>query len=200
VKTFSQIYKESSNKIAGIAAAPGINIARAYTFTKEKLYVNDGAIVNVEEALENLNEAIAKSKKELHKIFELARTTMNDIRAAIFEAQMMILDDPILIDNIKRRITEEKRIPEYIVNDEISIYQNMMRSSNEIYMKERAHDIEDIKNRIIRNLQKKRWQSKIAENVIVIAETLSPSDAILFSRMNVKDLLLIMGDLLHMQL
>jgi phosphoenolpyruvate-protein phosphotransferase (PTS system enzyme I) len=195
VKSFDQIYKESENKIAGIAAAPGINIARAYTFTKEKLYVNNGSILNTDEAIRSLNEAIEKSKKELNKIFDLARTTMNDVRAAIFEAQMMILDDPILIGNIKNRISEEKKFPEYIVNDEISLYQNMMRSSNELYMKERAHDIEDIKNRIIRNLQKKRWESKIAENVIVVAETLSPSDAILFSRMNVKGFVIDHGGL-----
>jgi phosphoenolpyruvate-protein phosphotransferase (PTS system enzyme I) len=186
VKSFKQVYKESENKIAGLAAAPGINIARAYLFTKEKLYVNEGTITDVDEALKNLDEAIAKSKKELNKIFELAKETMEEIRAAIFEAQMMILDDQILLDNIRRRIIDEKKIPEFIVNDEISIYQNMMRSSNELYMKERAHDIEDIKNRIIRNLQKKRWQSKISENVIVVAESLTPSDAILFSRRNVK--------------
>jgi phosphoenolpyruvate-protein phosphotransferase (PTS system enzyme I) len=186
VKTFKQIYKESKNKIAGVAAAPGINIARAYLFTKEILYVNDCEIEDVNEAFNHLDEAIDKSRKELKKIFELARETMESVRAAIFEAQMMILDDPILIGNIKRRIAEEKKIPEFIVNDEISIYQNLMRSSNELYMKERAHDIEDIKNRIIRNLQKKRWQSKIAENVIVVAESLTPSDAILFSRRNVK--------------
>jgi phosphoenolpyruvate-protein phosphotransferase (PTS system enzyme I) len=195
VKTFNQIYKESENKIAGIAAAPGINIARAYLFTKEKLYVNEGNIVDVNEAINSLNEAVDKGKKELRKIFELAKETMNETRAAIFEAQMMILDDPILIGNIKRRIMEEKRQPEFIVNDEISMYQDMMRASNELYMKERAHDIEDIKNRIIRNLQKKRWESKIAENVIVIAESLTPSDAVLFSRMNVKGFVIDHGGL-----
>jgi len=186
VKTFKQIYRDAKNKITGVAAAPGINIAAAYLFTKEKIEVNDGTIENVEEAIKNLDEAILKSKKELTKIFDLARETMESVRAAIFEAQMMILDDPILIGNIKKRIAEEKKSPEYIVNNEITIYQDMMRSSSANYMKERAHDIEDIKNRIIRNLQKKRWQSKIAENVIVIADTISPSDAILFSRRNVK--------------
>jgi phosphoenolpyruvate-protein phosphotransferase (PTS system enzyme I) len=195
VKTFDQIYKESANKIAGIAAAPGINISRAYLFTKEKLYVNDGSIIDSDEAIRSLEEAINKSKNELSKIFSLARETMNDLRAAIFEAQMMILDDPILINTIRKRIITEKKLPEYIVNSEITVYQDMMRSSNALYMKERAHDIEDIKNRIIRNLQKKRWESKIAENVIIIAETLSPSDAILFSRMNVKGFVIDHGGL-----
>ncbi len=39
-------------------------------------------------------------------------------------------------------------------------------------------DIEDIKQRIIRNLQKKRWQSKIDNNVIVVSDSLTPADTI----------------------
>ncbi len=186
MKTFKQIYREAENKISGVAAAPGINIAPAYLFTKEKLDINDGGIANIDEALKNLDEAIDKSKKELNKIFSLAKETMESVRAAIFEAQMMILDDPILIGNIKKRIAQEKKLPEFIVNSEISRYQDIMRTSSVTYMKERAHDIDDIKNRIIRNLLKKRWQSKITESVIVIAESISPSDAILFSRRDVK--------------
>jgi phosphotransferase system enzyme I (PtsI) len=49
-------------------------------------------------------------------------------------------------------------------------------------MKERALDIEDIKQRIIRNLQKKRWESKIDHNVIVVSDSLTPADTILLSR------------------
>lgn len=58
--------------------------------------------------------------------------------------------------------------------------------SHEQYMNERANDIEDIKNRIIRNLQKKRWQSRITNDLIVVSDSLTPADAILLSRCNVK--------------
>lgn len=186
MKNFKQIYKESENKITGIAAAPGIVIGTVYLFSKEVLEINGENITDVQEAIISLNEALAKSKKELAKVVQLAKEKMEETRAAIFEAQVMILDDPILLETIVSRVTNEKRFPEFIVNDEISKYQNMMRHASASYMKERANDIEDIKNRIIRNLQKKRWQSKITENVIVVSETLTPSDAILFSKRSVK--------------
>jgi phosphotransferase system enzyme I (PtsI) len=186
LKNFKQIYKEADNKITGIAAAPGIVIGNVYLFSKEVLEINDDFITDVEEALTSFNEAMEKSKKELAKVVQLAKEKMEDTRAAIFEAQVMILDDPILIETITNRVVTEKRFPEFIVNDEITKYQNMMRHSAASYMKERANDIEDIKNRIIRNLQKKRWQSKIAEDVIVVSETLTPADAILFSKRSVK--------------
>jgi len=107
---------------------------------------------------------------------------MDETRAAIFEAQLMILDDPILLDEINRRVEAERKSPEYIIDDEISKYQSKMILSHEGYMKERAQDIEDIKQRIIRNLQKKRWESKIDHNVIVVSDSLTPADTILLSR------------------
>jgi len=182
LKTFKDIYRQAENKIAGIAAAPGIIIGEAYLYTKEKLQISKADIDDIEKAKSDLVEAIAKSKKELNKIFTIAREKMDEIRAAIFEAQLMILDDPILLDEITRRIESEKKSPEYIVDDEISKYQSKMILSHESYMKERALDIEDIKQRIIRNLQKKRWESKIEHNVIVVSDTLTPADTILLSR------------------
>lgn len=182
MKSFKNIYREAENKIAGIAAAPGIIIGEAYLFTKEKLKISKADIDDVEKAKHDLTEAIAKSKKELNKIFTVAREKMDEVRAAIFEAQLMILDDPILLNEIIQRIETERKTPEYIVDDEISKYQSKMILSHESYMKERALDIEDIKQRIIRNLQKKRWESKIEHNVIVVSDSLTPADTILLSR------------------
>ncbi len=186
MKNFKEIFRGAENKITGIAAAPGIVIDNVYLFTKEKLEISDGLITDVEEAKRNLREALSNSKKELTKIFSLAKEKMDPARAGIFEAQLMILDDPILIGNIEKRIETEKKLPEFIVNDEISKYQQMMIDSHEPYLKERAHDIEDIKHRIIRNLQKKRWVSKIPNNAIVVSDSLTPADTILLSRSNVQ--------------
>jgi phosphoenolpyruvate-protein phosphotransferase (PTS system enzyme I) len=182
MKSFKDIYKNSENKISGIAAAPGIVIGQVYLFAKEKLDISKAPITDIEEAVSNFHEALRQSKKELNKIFGIAREKMDEVRAAIFEAQVMILDDPILIENIESRICKEKIQPEFIVADEISKYQELMIISHESYMKERAHDIEDIKHRIIRNLQKKRWQSKIEKNLIVVSESLTPADTLLLSR------------------
>ena len=195
MKTFDEIFENAENIITGIAAAPGLVIAKAYKFIKEELEVNGQKITNIKQALTDLDEAITRSKKELNKILNLARDIMGDKRAIIFEAQMMILDDPILLGTIKRRIEYEKMLPEFIVNDEISKYQKLMFQAHEAYMSERAHDIEDIKNRIIRNLQNKRWKSKIIQDVIVVSKTLTPADTILFSKSNTKGFVIDHGGL-----
>lgn len=182
MKGLKEILKHSDNYITGIAAAPGLTIGKAYVFTKEVLEINHNQITDIEDAILLFNEALEKSQKELKKIFGFAKEKMGDVRAAIFEAHLMILDDPVLIQNITTRIREERRFPEFIVDDEISKYQQLMFGATEHYMKERALDIEDIKNRIIRNLQKKRWQSKIPFDAIVVSGNLTPADTILFTK------------------
>lgn len=176
----------SSNLLIGIPAAPGITIGKAFLFVKEVEEVKPLMVDNVDEAIFNLEEAIKKSKKELDKIFNIAAERLGTHRASIFEAHMMILDDEILISTIKDRIRNEKLIPEYLVNNEISKYQKLMNNSKEEYLRERSFDIEDIKNRIIKNLKKKKWMSKISEDSIVVAENLTPADTVLFTRVNVK--------------
>lgn len=178
--------KETNIILHGIAAAPGISIAKAHLYSKQKEDVSSQTVDDVEEAIANLDVALQQSKKELRKIFSLAVDKIGEKRAAIFDAQIMILDDPILISNIKDRIRREKKVPEFIVDSEISKYTQLMNQADEAYMKERSHDIEDIKNRIIRNLKKKKWKSRIATDVIVVTTNLSPSDTVLFTRMNVK--------------
>ncbi|MCK5457787.1 MAG: phosphoenolpyruvate--protein phosphotransferase, partial [Melioribacteraceae bacterium] len=174
-----------NNMYQGIAAAPGIAIKPAYLFKKDVEIISEESITDVKEAIGNFNEALEKSKKELAKVFNLAVDKLGKKRAALFEAQIMILDDSILIDRIINRIKDEKKNSEFIVNDEISKYQDLMTASHEPYMKERSQDIEDIKNRIIRNIRKKKWKSRITEEVIVVSESLTPADTVLFSRMKV---------------
>ncbi len=180
------MFEQNENILRGIAAAPGLVIAEAYVYKKEVETINSDPIDDINEAKENLKYALEKSKKELNKVFSLAIDKLGKKRAAIFEAQIMILDDQILIEHIYERIEKEKINPEFIVHDEISKYQELMNASSTEYMKERSQDIEDIKNRIIKNLKRKKWKSRISKNVIVVTDSITPADTILFSRENVR--------------
>jgi len=178
--------KQLNTVLKGIAAAPGIVISKAYIYEKEKEVISSESITDLNEALKNLDIALEQSKKELRKIFSLAVDKLGEKRAAIFEAQMMILDDPVLVSTLKKRIQTEMKMPEYIVDNEISKYTHLMSLADEAYMKERSHDIDDIKNRILRNLKKKKLRSRITNDVVVVTSNLSPSDTVLFSRVSVK--------------
>ncbi len=185
MKGLKKVIDSSELVLHGVAAAPGLVKGTAYLYNKEVIKISDDQIDDVDSAIASLYEAVERSKKELNKIFSIAREKMGEKRAEIFEAQLMILDDPILLSNIEYRIKDEKKLPEFLVYDEITKYQDLMILAHDPYMKERALDIEDIKNRIIRNLQKKRWASKFTNDVIVVSGNLTPADTILFTKNDV---------------
>ncbi len=173
--------------LKGIPASPGIAVGSAYLFTKENPHVDVRALNEdeVPHEVDRLTRAMEKSAKELSKILVFAQEKVGDAKARIFEAQIMVLEDKILINSMKTRILREKKNAEFIVNDEIGKYENLMLAAHSEYMHERAHDMDDLKNRIIRNLQQEKLISKLEGSVIVVAHTLTPADTMILSRNHV---------------
>jgi phosphoenolpyruvate-protein phosphotransferase (PTS system enzyme I) len=170
--------------IKGIAAAPGIAFGPAYIYSKQIPRVHEKTITDDEVAseIERLRNANARSEKELSKIHAFAEQKLGSQSARIFEAQIMILGDAILMGAIERRITAEHKNAEFVVADEISKYRKMMLASSDEYMHERAHDVDDVMNRIIRNIQEQKLYSRLEGESIIISETLAPADTVIFSR------------------
>ncbi len=170
--------------IKGIAAAPGIATGPAYLYTKQVPRVEPKPIApgDVDAEIERLNAANARSEKELRKILAFAEQKLGSESATIFEAQVMILTDGILMGTIKKRIADELLNAEYVVSTEINKYRQMMLASPDEYMHERARDVDDVMNRIIRNIRDQKLYSKLEGASIIVSETLAPADTVIFSR------------------
>ena len=170
--------------LKGIPASHGIAIGSAYLFIKDIPIVEERILAyeDVVPEVERLNRALHKSAKELNKIIAFAQQKIGEAKAKILEAQMMVLEDQVLIDEIRKRIGNEKKNAEHIVSDEIGKYCGLMLKAQDEYMHERAHDMEDLKNRIIRNLLEERLISKLEGSIIIVAHTLTPADTMVLSR------------------
>lgn len=173
--------------LKGNAAAPGITIGKAYLFKKAVPRVEEWDVdgVGVEAEIARLGRAIDRSEKELTKIHAFAQQKLGDRKGKIFEAQIMVLQDEVLLDSIRGRIRKELKNAEFIVDDEISKYAKIMLTSPDEYMHERAHDVDDLKFRIIRNLQQDKLLSKFESSMIVVSHSLTPADTVILSRNNV---------------
>lgn len=169
----------------GIPAAPGYAIGPIYIYHREDIEVYPSVSLQTDYELEALNFSIERSKKELRKVIQFSREKINEKMAEIFEAHLMILEDALLIETIRKNIIENRHSAEYSIESEFNKYIEQMRKSNDPVMIERANDVEDIKLRLIRNLQKKRWESKLKGSVIIVAKNLTPADTVLFSRNDV---------------
>src|SRR5690349_25072132 len=95
--------------LSGVPASPGIAVGTAYLYTKEIPRVEERALdgENFEPEIERMKTAIQKSAKELNKILAFARQKVGDAKAKIFEAQIMILEDAVLLDSLTKRVRTE---------------------------------------------------------------------------------------------
>lgn len=179
------VVKEKGEVILhGIAASPGIAMGPVHLFNKHIPRIPE-RVITAEEAeaeIERLRHAIARSQRELEKILAYAEQKLGEGKSKIFEAQIMILNDSLLFQAIESRIRSEQRNAEFIIHDELNKYQRLMLAANDDYIRERAYDVEDLKNRIVRNIQQERWQSRLEGSFVIVAENLTAADTILFSR------------------
>jgi phosphotransferase system enzyme I (PtsI) len=173
--------------LKGIPAAPGIAIGQAYLFVKQIPQVEERALAEdeIEQEIARLGHAVAKSDKELTKILSFAQEKLGAAKAKIFEAQIMILHDPYLNETIRKRIREEKRNAEFVVSTEVAKYERLMLAAHDDYMHERAHDVDDLKNRIVRNLQEEKLISRLEGSPVIVSHSLTPADTMILSRNDV---------------
>lgn len=169
----------------GISAHGGIAIGPAFHYNRTLIAADERHLSAEEigEHIARIDAALERSRSEMQKIARIAEQKAPDAGRAIFDAQMMMLDDPVMIETIKRRIRQERRNAAFVVDAEFSHHQHVLATSENPLFRERADDVEDIKQRLLRHLLKKdRLVSKFDKAAIVVAELLMPADAILFSR------------------
>ena len=167
----------------GLPASKGISMGKPFIYIVEKPanIVTGNGDVSLEKEISEYKQAIAQSLKELDKIFNLAKEKLDAKNLQIFDAQLLLLKDEVLHQQVVKRIKRERKSAYQSFSDVIKVYEDTMLASNDEYLRERIADIEDIKSRVLRNLVKKKLVSKIDENSIVIARNLTPADTILFS-------------------
>ncbi|WP_442599869.1 phosphoenolpyruvate--protein phosphotransferase [Neobacillus sp. D3-1R] len=174
--------------LKGIAASSGIAIAKAYKLIEPNLTFEKKTITNVEAEVERFNTALATSRTELEKIRDKANEELGSDKAAIFEAHLLVLNDPELISPITDKVKSEKVNAEQALKDISHMFIMMFEQMDNEYMKERAADIRDVTNRVLANLLGVQVVnlSLISEEVIIIAEDLTPSDTAQLNRNYVK--------------
>jgi phosphotransferase system enzyme I (PtsI) len=180
--------KKNETIFHGIPASPGISIGHAYLYTRNQIKINSDIIADgdVEKELDEFKKAIEFSVKELNKIYVLSKERIGEKKSQIFDAQLEILNDKYFLESVVKRIIKEKRTAGYIFDDEISKLGKILLAADDEYMKERFSDINDVKNRVIRNMKREKLVSKVEENSIIIAHELTPADTILFSKRKVQ--------------
>lgn len=171
-------------ELKGIGASAGIAIAKAYRLEEPDLTVSKKEVADKTAEVLRFDEAIQKSKSELLKIKEHAFRELGADKAEIFEAHILVLSDPELLNPVKDKISSEAVNAEFAMKETADMFVSMFESMDNEYMKERAADIRDVTKRVIGHLLGVEIPnpSMISEEVIIIAEDLTPSDTAQLNR------------------
>ncbi|MBI5975426.1 phosphoenolpyruvate--protein phosphotransferase [Staphylococcus canis] len=167
-----------SDIIKGIGASDGVAIAKAYLLVEPDLSYESEKTDNPDAEVSKFNEAIQQSKVELTKIRNNAEEQLGPDKAAIFDAHLLVLDDPELIQPIESKIKDEQASAPHALTEVTQNFITIFESMDNEYMKERAADIRDVSKRVLAHLLGVELPnpSIVDESVIIVGHDLTPSD------------------------
>ncbi len=181
--------------LKGIKASNGIVIAPAYKLNSQVIQIVNQISDQSEIELNRLHDALYKSRQDLELIKSRTLEDIDAESAAIFEAHIQMLQDPMILDKVTDKINHDNYTAEYAystISDEMI---NMFTEMDNDYMKERASDVKDISQRVLAHLLNITLNNPnyITKEAIVISDDLTPSDTAQLNKRYVKGFITEMG-------
>ena len=182
--------------ISGILASPGIAFGKALVLKEEKIVLDTQKITDdqIDAEIARFYEGRALAVEQLNSIRERALISLGEEKAAIFEGHLMILEDEELEEEILDYLRSNKVNAAVAASKIIDQQVTMLSEIDDEYLKERAGDIRDIGNRLIKNILGMYIVDlgDIQEESILVAYDLTPSET---AQLNLEKVLGVVTDI-----
>lgn len=165
--------------IQGVAASPGIAIGPVFCLCEQSLAIeNYEADPSAE--WQRLQTALQAAEQELTQLRDKACAESGEEEGAIFDAQLLVLQDPTLLELVQAGLDERHCNVEPLWNEAIETNAMLLEGLQDEYFRARATDIRDIGKRVLRRLLgfTEVDLSDLAEPSIIVARDLTPSDTV----------------------
>ncbi len=175
--------ESKQKKIKGISLSPGVAMGRAVILENSLIKpiwknINEK---DIENEYEKLDSAIAICIKELEQIIKRLKSQKELENAKIIEAQLAILQDKTFIKEMKTEVEKQKYNIEWVVYKTIEKYVDKFSELEDEYLRQRALDIKDVGNRILKKLtlieDVPMVENSGDEEIILVTSELFPSFA-----------------------
>jgi phosphotransferase system enzyme I (PtsI) len=168
-------------KLDGIGVSPGLAVGPALVVEREtvpvfRLLVPPEAI---DCEVKRLTRAVEASREQLKAIKERLRHEVG-VHAYIFDAHLLMLEDPLLLDSAVRIIREELVNAEWALRTVSDQLHERFEGLSDEYLKERTTDLDDVLGRIQLNLGGGADAPSLARlpgRFVIVAVDLTPSEA-----------------------
>jgi len=167
--------------LKGIGVSPGIIIGEAFLVDPREIELTTIPLntdAEIKHELSRVKQALSESKQQLLTVKKEVEHKKIKEASYIIDAQILILEDKLLIENITTTIKEKKIDAASAVKDTVRRLSKSFDEIGDEYLRERRSDIDYIGERIMRNIlgRKRQDLSKIKEKSIIVAHDLSPAD------------------------
>ncbi len=162
----------------GKAVSDCIAIGKIRVFSKEDSLIEKISVQDTAAEKKRYEAARAEAVLQLEELYEKAAADTGEEAGAIFKMHSMLLEDPDYVDSVNFIIASENTNSEHAVKATGEKLASIFSEMEDEYMKERAADITDVTERLIRILTGKTEDFILREPAIIVAEDLTPSETV----------------------
>ena len=167
-------------KLTGIAVSPGIVIGKARLVDRSKQKIIYQYLINeneIQREVERFKKALELTKEQILSLKKRMSESIKE-HSFILDAHLMIVDDNMISDATINIILEERINAEWALKKSVQKIRQVFNQIDYEYIRDRINDVENVVERILRNLSGKEQESlsKINERVIIVAHDLTPAD------------------------
>jgi phosphoenolpyruvate-protein phosphotransferase (PTS system enzyme I) len=190
-------------RLTGRGAAPGTALGRAVVAVREARQVRYRlATSGVDRERQRLRAARERARVELEDISSRVSRTVGSAQAAIFAAQLLILDDPLLVKRADDLIRTERINGDWALDRAVAELQEVFAREGDTWLRDRAGDVTDVAARLQRNLRPGRDSlvdlvQELDPPLIIVADELPPSVAAQLDWTRVRGLVCDLGSPTH---
>jgi phosphotransferase system enzyme I (PtsI) len=170
-------------RVVGRGVSPGIAVGRAVVAVRDARQVRYRlASSGVDRERQRLRHARERTRRELEEISARVARTIGPAQAAIFAAQLLILDDPLLTRRADELVRSERINADWAVERAAAEVQDLFARDGDAWLRERAGDLTDVTARLLRSLRPDRDPlvdliRELEPPLILVADELPPSVA-----------------------
>src|SRR5438876_1977772 len=167
---------------SGVSRGKILVLRRPHEDAIPRQHVGDSDLAH---EVQRLEQALVDTRHEILQVQRQVSEGLGAQDASIFDAHLLVLEDPTLIEEVSRIILEEKVTAEYAFKKVADKYAQTLSSIDDEYLRERAADMRDVTSRLLNKLtgvDEEIDLSKLKEPCIIISYDLSPSRTALLDR------------------
>ena len=168
-------------KLRGIPVSEGVSRGRVVVLNRDRIIPAKTNFKTLNQADEEarFQAALDKTRQQILEVQKRLHDEIGAKQSLIFDAHLLVLEDPVVLEEVKRKIRKEKVSSEYALYTASEKYAEALSAVEDSYLSERAADIRDVIQRALENLTGQSKQvglSDLTEPCIVVANDLTPSD------------------------